>query len=224
MSLRPAAKLHPYRGNVLTSAPSVEPVTAAELRTYLRETATGLPDSEAEDFITEARQMIEEHTGLALVTQSWRLAFDRWPNKYGEPWWDGVRQGSLTDLHGADADVELPRYPLQSITSVTVYDAAGTSTAVTVSNVFDVDTYRRPGRIGLKYGATWPVAIRPTNGVEIVYVAGYGDSASDVPAALRRAVKQLAARLYQSRGDDCPIADLMGGVSPMLSAYAVVRV
>ena len=51
MALRSQPRLTQYRGNVLTSAPAVEPVTAAELRTFLRETATGLPDTEANDFI-----------------------------------------------------------------------------------------------------------------------------------------------------------------------------
>jgi len=98
-------------------------------------------------------------------------------------------------IAGGAADIEIPRWPLQSITSCTVYDEDSNSTAVVVSSVFDVDTQSLPGRLSLQSGATWPVALRANNAIEIVYVAGYGDAAADVPADLRRAVKQLASAL-----------------------------
>lgn len=224
MALRPALDLYQYRGHVQTSAPAVEPVTAAELRTLLRESATGLPDGEANDFIAEAREMIEESTGLALITQSWRVAFDRWPGNGGDTWWDGTRQGAISELYGGYGDVTLPRYPLQAVDTITVYDEDSNATSVTISSVFDVDVYRKPGRIGLKSGATWPIALRPTNGVEIVYTSGYGDAATDVPAALKRAVKQAAAYLYAHRGDDCCAADAISSVNSILEQYKVRRV
>lgn len=223
MSLRPAKNLFDPRGHVLASAPATEPVTAAELRTALVETSTALPDTEAELLIEEARALIEENTGLALVTQSWTLALDRWPNKVSGEWWDGIRDGAMSELHGGTADVILPRYPLQSITSCNVYDEGGTAAAVTVASVFDVDTYRRPGRMTLKRGATWPVALRASNAIVIEYVAGYGDNASDVPAPLRRAVKSAAGYLYTHRGDDCTPADALAGVAGILAQYRVVR-
>lgn len=204
MALRHSVSLQQYRGHVETSAPSVEPVTAAELRDLLRTNATDLPDGEAEDFIAQAREEIEWMTGIAMITQSWRLSIDRWPTQR-EPWWDGVRQGSIMELHGAAyaSDVLLPRYPLQSIDSVTVYDEDGTSSAVTVADTFDVDTARHPGRITLQRGATWPVALRANNAIEITYTAGWGDAASDVPAPLKRAVRSMAAYFYAHRGDEC---------------------
>ena len=60
--------------------------------------------------------------------------------------------------------------------------------------------------ITLKRGQTWPVALRASNAIEIVYVAGYANAAA-VPAMKKRAVKQLAAFLYSNRGDDCDPAD-----------------
>lgn len=223
MALRAARDLYQYRGHVIESAPGAEPVTASDLRAFMRETATGLPDSEAEAFIEEARQLIEQATGIALITQSWRLVLDTWPSGGREPWWDGVIQGAISELHRGDGDVVLPRYPLKSVTSVTVYDEASNSSSVTVSDTFDVDTYRTPGRIALKSGQTWPIALRPTNGVEIIYVAGYGNAASNVPAALRRAVKQAAAYLYTHRGDECCSVEAVASVSGILDQYRVAR-
>lgn len=223
MALRPAISHYQRRGHVLTSSPAVEPVTAAELRTLLNESVSGLPDSEAEAFIVEAREWIEETTALALITQSWRLALDQWP-AHDEPWWDGVRQGSIADLHGSRkySDLDLPRFPLQAVDSVTVYDESSTSASVTIADTFDVDTYRKPGRLTLKRGATWPVALRANNAIEIVYTAGYGDAASDVPAALRSAVKRMAAWLYTNRGDCQEAAEAVSAMK-LLSAYRVAR-
>ena len=67
MALYPRTRFWQRRGNNLETAPSVEPVTAEELRTYLRETTTGLPDSEADDFIAEARQLLEDQYNIAYI-------------------------------------------------------------------------------------------------------------------------------------------------------------
>lgn len=224
MSLRQAANLYQYRGHVQTAAPASEPVAAYELRQHLRETEDGLPNYEADQFIAEARELIEQSTGLALITQSWRLALDYWPGSGPEPWWDGVRDGSISDMMGGYGDVYLPRYPLQSITSVTVYDEDSNSTAVTVANVFDVDTYGKPGRMTLQRGASWPVALRSNNAIEIIYAAGYGDGGDDVPAPLRGAVLRVAAYLYAHRGDGCSADEALGAAGSSLNAYRVARI
>lgn len=225
MALRPKETRHYFRGNVRTSAPAVEPVTAAELRTYLRETESSFSDADADGFIQEARELVEEASGIALITQTWQLSLDHWPAGE-ERWTEGVSQGAVPDLQGANSQVELPRYPLQSIDSVTVYDEDGDSTAVAVASVFDVDTSRRPGRLRLKSGQTWPIALRDTNSVVISYISGYGDAASDVPAALVRAVKQLAAYLYSHRGDHCAGADALiySGAGAICDRFRVVRI
>jgi len=225
MTLRPAKLLYQYRGHKQTTAPSVEPVTAAELRTHLRETATGLPDTEAEGYIAEAREYIEEQTGIALITQTWLMALDRWPSGQ-EPWWSGTRQGAISELAGPSREVRLPRYPLQSIDSVTVYDEASNATVVSVAATFDVDTYQTPGRLTLKSSATWPVALRDTNGVEVSYISGYGDAATDVPAAIRGAVRRMAGYHYANRGDGCGVGNAytMSGAETAMRAYMVARI
>lgn len=221
MSLHPPIRFVNYRGHAVETAPSVEPVTAAELKAFLRDDS--LSDSEANDFIEEARNLIEEMTGLAIITQEWRLSLDQWPSARGE-WWDGVRQGSIAELHGSQAAIPMPRYPLQSVDAVSVFNEAGTETAVTVADVFDVDTYQKPGRLALKSGAVWPVALRPTDAIQIVYTAGFGDAATDVPAAVKRAVKQVAAYLYANRGDCCDMSAALSAAGGLLNAYKVVRV
>ena len=43
--------------------------------------------------------------------------------------------------------------------------------------------------------------MRVANAIEVVYVAGYGDAASDVPAPLKLGMMQHIAYLYDQRGD-----------------------
>ena len=226
MSLRASVPLYQFRGSVLTTAPASEPVTAAELRTHLRTDSTELPDAEANALITDARTEIENMTGLAFISQSWRLSIDRWPAG-GEAWWDGVREMSITELYRTSTiqSLALPRWPLVSITSVTVYDEDSNSTVVNVANTFDVDTYQTPGRITLKRGQTWPVALRANDAIQVIYVAGYTNAAA-VPSPMKRAVKQLAAFLYSHRGDDCDPKDAYdaSGAAGIMNQYKVARI
>ena len=54
----------------------------------------------------------------------------------------------------------------------------------------------------LKDGYTWPDLEDDRPGaVEITYVAGYGDNASDVPEDLRTALRFILADWYENRGD-----------------------
>lgn len=226
MSLRASVPLYQFRGSVLTSAPASEPVTAEELRAHLRANSTELPDAEANALVTDARTEIENMTGLAFISQSWRLSIDRWPAG-GEAWWDGVREMSITELYRTSTiqSLALPRWPLVSITSVTVYDEDSNSTVVNVANTFDVDTYQTPGRITLKRGQTWPVALRANDAIQVIYVAGYANAAA-VPSPMKRAVKQLAAFLYSHRGDDCDPKDAYdtSGAAGIMNQYKVARI
>jgi len=186
--------------NKRTTDPAVEPITADELDTHLR--GDGVLAANEGDFlesvITAAREYVEEFTRRALITQSYTLVMDSWPSVKNEGlgWWDGVREGSISqDLQG---HVELPMGPLQSITSVTTYAADNTSTVFDSSNYF-IDSNQTPGQLVLNTGTVWPSFTRTRNGIEIVYVAGYGNNATDVPGALKMAVKQLAAHWYENR-------------------------
>jgi uncharacterized phiE125 gp8 family phage protein len=220
MSLRSPVQLTNARGSVIVTQPAIEPVTAAEFKAQVRDDA--LSDAEALAWVTTARAYIEEMNNLAIITQTWRLALDRWPSGR-EKWWDGVRQGSRTELYGPSSfsDVPLPRYPLQSITSVTTFDTGDNATAVTVADVFNVDTYRTPGRLALRFGQTWPIALRETNAIVIDYVAGYGSAADDVPAPIKQGILLMAASLYENRGDGCSTVDAyaMSGARGMVEIY-----
>lgn len=167
----------------LVTAPTAEPVTLAEAKLHVKQ------DSDADDalitaLITAARDKVEYMTGRALMKQTWAEVLDRFP---------------------AERMVELPRWPLLSVTHVKYFDEAGDPFTVDADEYF-VDTTSGPGRVGLEVGYTWPSAsLRANGGVEIEYVAGEdnGDEAAQiaaVPEGLKLLIKFLVSHWYDRRG------------------------
>jgi len=155
--------------------PSVEPATLAEAKRHANVVA-----SDDDDFITSliiaAREQVESDTSRALITQTWRLK-----------------------LHEFFADkFELPRPPLQSVSSIKYLDLDEAEQTLGATN-YDVDTDREPGVIWRDEDATWPTISDEVNAVTITFVAGYGDAASDVPARAKHAILLLVAHWYRSR-------------------------
>lgn len=216
MALRNTINFNQYRGHRRVTGPATEPVTKTELKAQLR-----LDDSDTSEdalldlYIESARQSCEELFGLALITQVWRLTLDHWPNAQ-EPWWDGVKQMAIGELSSSirALEVTLPRYPLQSVDTLTVE-----GDSLTVGDLFIIDTQQQPGRMTLKFGKTAPVIETVTaNAIEVEYTAGYG-TAADVPSDLKLAILQMAASMYTHRGDECSAEDAM----KMSGAYTVFK-
>jgi uncharacterized phiE125 gp8 family phage protein len=161
---------------ILTAGPSVEPVSLADAKAHAR------VDGDAEDtlicsLILAARLHVEHCLGLALISQSWSLYLDRWPDA---PF------------------VELPLAPLISVDAVRLYSPTGSS-ATLDPGLFIVDAASRRPRLALHQGQSWPAPGRSVNGIEVAFTAGYGDTEDDVPAPVRLAVKMLVAHWYEAR-------------------------
>lgn len=161
---------------VRTVAPVTEPVHLDEVRDHLRVDITD-DDTLIEALITAAREYVEQASRRALVTQTWRYNLDQFP---------------------AADEIELPRPPLKSVTSITYRDSDGT-THTLASSVYEVDTDSQPGRVRLAYGEDWPSdTLAETNPVRITFVAGYGD-ADDVPKRWKQAILLLVGHWYENR-------------------------
>ena len=52
--------------------------------------------------------------------------------------------------------------------------------------------------------ALLPVNLREASAIAVAFEAGYGVDPADVPAAIRGAILNLAAHLYEARGDARP--------------------
>jgi len=154
----------------------VEPVSLADAKAHAR------VDGNAEDMLVSslilaARLHIERCLDLALISQSWSLYLDRWPDA---PF------------------VELPLAPLISVDAVRLYSPTGSS-ATLDPGLFIVDAASRRPRLALHQGQSWPAPGRSVNGIEVAFTAGYGDTEDDVPAPVRLAVKMLVAHWYEAR-------------------------
>lgn len=160
-----------------TVAPAIEPVTLAETKAHLR-VDTSDDDALITALITAAREYVEGASRRALITQTWRYSLDSWP------------EGD---------EIELPKPPLQSVSSVKYYADDGTEYTLSTF-AYIVDTDSEPGRIALAYGESWPsLTLYPAGAIRITYVAGYGDAASAVPQHLRQAILMLVAHWYENR-------------------------
>ena len=191
------------RGSLeLTVAPATEPVTRAEAKLHARIETTA-DDDLVDAYIVAARQLVERLTGRALITQTWTLTLDDWPRSSRDDWWDGWREAPISTVDGAD-EVEIRKAPFLAITSVaTIAESDGAATAWAATNYYAIKDASGFGRLVKKSSATWPTIAagsqRLKGGIVITFTAGYGANASDVPMALRQAIKDIVAHWYENR-------------------------
>lgn len=200
-----------------TAPPACEPLTLAEVKTFLR------VDQDADDdliagLISAAREACETATGRSLITRGYSLYLDCWPGTTTLPWWDGVEEGADVLFNGNA--LFLPRPPLQSVARIRVYNADN-SYADMPSGSYVVDAVTAPGRIVLAGGALPPVPGRAANGIEVQFTAGYGASADSVPPMLKQGMKQIIAHLYANRGDTASAAIQASGATALFQSYCM---
>lgn len=181
----------------VTSAPASSPVSLAEVKAWLR-IDTSDEDALLASLIGAATDAAEQYTRRAFINQTIRLTVDLASSRLDDMLGDGVYDLPVSALFGDMPQViELPRPPVSSITSVTTYNTAGTSSTFASSNY----SLNADGtRLYLNQGCSWPSDLRPIAACEILYVAGYGASASSVPQAIKTAILMHIAHLYESRG------------------------
>lgn len=151
-----------------TVAPATDPVTLDEAKGHLGVTITD-DDSRITSLIKAATEWAESFTWRSLVTQTWTAKLDDFP---------------LQDF------IELPKAPIQSITSVAYVDGDGDTQTFTD---FTLDASGE--RILLNYGEDWPDTRDIENAVTITFVAGYGAAAA-VPESLKASILLYVEALY----------------------------
>jgi uncharacterized phiE125 gp8 family phage protein len=186
--------------SLLLTAPAVEPIALADMKAFLR-VETADDDDVITALIAGSRIHVEAQTRRALITQSWRLSRDSWPE---------------------DGRLKVLPAPLQTLAAARVYDENNTTHAIdTQSFVLDL------GASALAF-APWalPMPGRLVAGIELDVTVGYGDAAGDVPEPLKQAIRLLVAHWYENRGlvatGATQIAALPQTVAALLAPYRVL--
>jgi len=179
-----------------------EAVSFAEAKAHIRVDSSD-DDTLINSLILTAQLHIEAALGLALITQSWRLVLDCWP---------------LGDT------LEMPLRPLVSVAEIRLIDGEGGSEIIDAVN-YSVDVASTVPRITSRSGY-WPSPGARNNGIEIDFVAGYGEAASAVPFPIRQALLMLIAHWYENREPTAigtSAARIPDTVSALLQPYAVAK-
>ena len=163
----------------LSSAPATEPLSLTEAKLHLHfDDDVTAEDTLLTTLISVARSMVEQFTGRALITQTWEMYLDNFPNANF---------------------IKLPFGKLQSVTSITTTDSTGEETVLTATTQYLVNADSDPGRIVLPYAESWPsLEPYPVNPIKIIFICGYG-AAGTVPDPLKAAMKLIIGDLYENR-------------------------
>lgn len=185
-----------------TVAPTEEPVTLDQAKRHLR-VDHNLDDELITAQIQEGREYAESVLLRSLMSQTWELCLDAWPQTHY---------------------IELPRPPLQEVDTFLYVDSEGVEHELDLSD-YIVDTRSTPGRLVLPYGGSWPSAtLSPDNPIQITYVAGYSSSAA-IPGSIKRGILCKVAELYAERGEPVvgSVVTLQDAADRLLGPWRVFR-
>lgn len=128
--------------------------------------------------IQAAREYCEVYTHRQFITATWDDKRRHFPNSNNE--------------------IQLPKSPLVSVTSVTYVDTDGVSTVWAASHytvVAPSGPHCAPGYLVPVYSEYYPTARSVPDAVIVRFVAGYG-AASSVPMSIKQAMKILIGTWY----------------------------
>jgi uncharacterized phiE125 gp8 family phage protein len=185
----------------ITSAPSVEPVTAAEVKLFSK-----IDFSDDDTLLTiqikSAREMVEQYLNKALITQTITAYWRNYDNR-----------------------VYLPYGPHQSVTSVTRKRRAESALLVEDTDyyVMGYDTYSldlEPSGVMNPRGTSKNEAMSAWD-LEVVYVAGYGAASTDIPQPIKEAILKTVETNYDHRGNISanPVSTLSNEAKALLHGY-----
>jgi len=191
------------RSLATVTAPTGRAVSLVEMKAYLRQDDTE-DDAMIDAFIVTATEAVKQFTRVALLTEVFDLRMDGFSADGDDDLvalGSGVHDGHYGSIVGNPGTIDLPFAPLQSVTSVTTYDRANTSSVFSAS-AYSVDT--GGARIYLNDGYTWPTELRDRDAVHIRFTAGYG--AASIPEPIVQAIRQHVEAMYECRGG-CAMPD-----------------
>jgi len=152
------------------SNPSTEPITLAEAKRHLR-----IDNTDDDDYITSlievARRAAEDRMERTLITTTWKLTLDQFPDA-----------------------IILPMPRIQAISTVIYTNRANEQVALSNTDWF-LDADSEPGWLVPAVNKSWPLTLG-INAVAVTYTAGYGNTAASVPAPIKQWILLAMGDLY----------------------------
>jgi uncharacterized phiE125 gp8 family phage protein len=161
---------------VLLKPPAFEPLDVEDAKIHLR-IGHSAEDELIAVLVEAARLHVECAFGLALVAQRWMLRLDRWPSCPA---------------------IDLPVWPVLGVETVQVIGEEGDAFVIDAAH-YVLDASARPARLLRRPGRCWPNPGMARSGIEIGFIAGFGERGGDVPQPIRQALRHLVAHLYENR-------------------------
>lgn len=165
------------------TAPATEPVSLTDVEGQCQ---SGIPTDQADTvngYIVAVRQKVENDLRRTLITTTLDLVLDSFP---------------CPTTRNPFAALEIPLPPLQSVVSVKYLSSDNVLTTLDPSE-YVVDTDSTPGRVIPAYGKVWPSTLDFPGSVRVQFVAGYGDTAEDVPQCIKNWMLLNVGALYENR-------------------------
>lgn len=186
---------NPFKLKIIT-APTVEPVTAAQVKTYVH-IDHDTEDAIINNWIKTAREKLEKHLRRSIARQTIEISYDKFPSM----------------------PILVPRPPLLSVRSIKYYDTDDTETAIDLTG-FYFDYNSEPGRIEFNHLETWPTStvLRAIDAVKIRCVAGYdtgyttgttteAPDSDDIPAAIKESIYLYCTHRNENRSGEVDLPD-----------------
>lgn len=187
----------------IVTGPTVGIVSLKKAKDFLRVSTTH-EDSLINAFLTAATEHVEQLTGRLLLPQTWDLFLDRFPlvkNRSPDSWWDGVREGPISQLTSTSKEIPIWKAPIQSIEFLKTFDDSDNEFIFPATS-YIADTINWPSRIVVRDNQVWPTTnLRAANAIQIRFKAGYAN-AEVVPKSIADAVLLVMGHLYENRGDE----------------------
>lgn len=163
----------------LVSAPVNPIISTTDARAHCR-VETSDDDAELDGFVASVSGYLDAKHGIlgrALITQTWRLSLNAVPR---------------------GRTIKLPFPPVQSVSSIKYLSPDGVEQTFAAENYYFLSGGDCPF-VELASAASWPSIDSRSGAFWVDYVAGYGDSASDLPKSLVNAAKMMVGAAYENR-------------------------
>jgi uncharacterized phiE125 gp8 family phage protein len=160
------------------TAPLLQPLSRDEVKAHLRVQHND-DDVLIDGLIESATSYLDGPSGImgrCLMAQDWYLYYDAFPN----------------------GDLLLPLANLLSVVAVEYVDPSSlTYVTWTQALNYEVDATAHEGWVIPVHG--WPAIAATSNAMRVTFRCGFGELASDVPAAIRLAMKLMIGHWYENR-------------------------